>query len=131
MILPDTFVKNTRLINVVVETPSGSNIKYKYEVEHGYFKLHKFMPMGMIFPFDFGFIPHTKASDGDPLDALVLCDFPAAIGCVVECRLIGVMMAKQKEKSTEYFRNDRLITVAETSLKYASIKSIKILTKIC
>jgi len=38
------------------------------------FKLSKVMPEGMMFPYDFGFVPATKAEDGDPLDVLVLTE---------------------------------------------------------
>lgn len=43
----------------------------------------------MVFLYDFGFVPGTKAADGDPLDVLVLIDEPLFPGCLVECRLIG------------------------------------------
>jgi inorganic pyrophosphatase len=61
------------------------------------FKLSKVMPEGMHFPYDFGFVPSTKAEDGDPLDVLVLSDEPLYVGCVVECRLIGVIEAEQEQ----------------------------------
>ena len=54
-------------VNVVVETPAGSRNKYKYEEALGVFRLHKRLPVGAAFPFDFGFIPGTRGEDGDPL----------------------------------------------------------------
>src|SRR5258706_12901377 len=81
------------------------------------------MPEGMVFPYDFGFAPETKAADGDPLDVLVLTDEPLFTGCLVDCVLIGVIELEQKEKG-EVNRNDRLLAVAEQSLLYSNIKDL-------
>jgi inorganic pyrophosphatase len=80
---------------VVVETPRGDRNKYKLDEQTGRFKLSKVMPEGMVFPFDFGYFPETKGEDGDPLDVLVLSDEPTSPGCLIDCRLIGVMLARQ------------------------------------
>lgn len=56
--------------NVIIETPRGSRNKYKYDENTGRIKFSKILPEGMMFPYDFGFIPNTKAQDGDPLDVL-------------------------------------------------------------
>lgn len=77
----------------------------------------------MIFPYDSGFIPGTKAEDGDALDVLVLSDEPMFPGCEVECRLVGVLKAEQKEKGKEN-RNDRIIAVAEGSILYGGIQQL-------
>jgi inorganic pyrophosphatase len=57
---------------VIIETPRGSRNKYKYNKETGRMKFSKVLPEGMMFPYDFGFIPDTQADDGDPLDVLPL-----------------------------------------------------------
>jgi inorganic pyrophosphatase len=54
--------------------------------------------MSTIFPFDFGFIPNTKAEDGDPVDVLVIMDQHAYPGCLIACRIIGILEAWQTEK---------------------------------
>ena len=82
------------------------------------------MPEGMMFPYDFGFVPLTKAEDGDPLDVLVLTDEPLFPGCLVECSLIGVLKAKQTDEGHTN-RNDRLIAVANQSLLYSDTKALK------
>ena len=56
----------------VIETPKGSRNKYRYDPECNCFELTTTLPEGMLFPFDFGFIPATLGDDGDPLDVLVL-----------------------------------------------------------
>jgi inorganic pyrophosphatase len=51
------------------------------------------LPEGMMFPFDFGFIPSTLGEDGDPVDILVLMDAPAHVGCLIEVRITGIITA--------------------------------------
>ena len=85
------------LVNVVVEAPRGSRNKYKYDERHGLFRLSKVLPLGACFPYDFGFIPSTRAEDGDPVDVLVLTEEPAFAGCVLPVRLLGVIEAEQTE----------------------------------
>jgi inorganic pyrophosphatase len=109
--------------HVIIETPKGCRNKYKFDEETGRMKLSKVMPEGMMFPYDFGFIPDTQAEDGDPLDVLVLSDEPMFPGCEVECRLIGVIKAEQTEQGKTN-RNDRLIAVAQASVLYASVQDI-------
>jgi inorganic pyrophosphatase len=93
------------------------------------YKLSKVMPEGMVFPYDFGYIPATKADDGDPLDVLVLTDEPLFPGCLVECNLIGVIEAEQEEEG-EKNRNDRLIAVAKHSLLYSKINTLDELNEV-
>src|SRR6186713_1184899 len=61
---------------VVIETPKGSPNKLTFEPRYGTFVLKGVLPAGAVFPFDFGFVPSTRADDGDPLDVLVLMDAP-------------------------------------------------------
>ncbi len=113
------------LVVVVVETPSGSGNKLKFDDELGIYRLDRVLPAGMTFPFDFGFIPETVADDGDPLDALVLLDAPVHPGCVVLARLVGILEAEQKDKGhRSWERNDRLVAVAGGSKGHASISSL-------
>ena len=55
-----------KIVNVIVETPKGSRVKYAYDPEAELLKLKRALPEGMLFPFNFGFIPSTKEDDGDP-----------------------------------------------------------------
>jgi inorganic pyrophosphatase len=101
-----------RLANVVIETPKGQANKLKFDPALGTMRLGRVLPLGMVFPFDFGFLPSTKAPDGDPLDVLVLMDAPVVPGCVVETHIIGVLRCQQREGRGQPVRNDRLIGVA-------------------
>jgi inorganic pyrophosphatase len=106
------------LYNVVIETPKGSPNKLAYDPELGTFKLTAVMPQGSSFPFDFGFVPGTISDDGDPLDVLVLMDYPLTPGSIVEARLVGVISAEQTEKDGETEQNDRVIAVSPESTLY-------------
>ncbi len=123
MKLPSTFTKDKNCIHAIIETPKGSAAKYNYDEETQMFKLKKLLPKGMAFPFHFGFIPHTKAEDGDPLDVLVLLDELSWPGCIIECKIIGVMEATETENNKTN-RNDRLIATANASEKYNKIKGL-------
>src|SRR5215467_13835054 len=92
----------------IIETPKGSRNKFDDDPKSNLFLLAALLPEGMMFPFDFGFIPSTLGEDGDPIDILVLMDAPAHPGCLIDVRLIGVIQAEQTEGGkTE--TNDRLL----------------------
>jgi len=81
----------------VIETPKDCRNKYKFDPALRSFKLNRVLPDGMVFPYDFGFVPSTLADDGDPIDVLLLMDAPAFPGCIIESRLIGVIEGEQTE----------------------------------
>jgi len=120
--------ENEELLRVVVETPKGSRNKFAYNPEECYFVLRKALPAGMKFPYDFGFIPATKADDGDPLDVLVLMDEPAFPGCILTCRLIGVIEGEQRENGKK-IRNDRVVAVEQSAHAWENIRTINDLGK--
>src|SRR5947199_7502118 len=91
-----TFDEEGHLLSVV-ETPKGSRNKYAFSPEFGAFELKRVLPRGMIFPYDFGFVPATTADDGDPLDVLLMLDGTAPQGCLIRCRAVGVIEARQRE----------------------------------
>ncbi len=117
-----------KLVRVVVETPKGSRNKYAFDPKLGVFELKKVLPAGMAFPYDFGFVPSTKAEDGDPVDVLVLMDEPAFTGCVLSCRIIGVIEGEQGEKKNKE-RNDRIVAIEKNNHSFADIKRIDDLGK--
>lgn len=124
-----TAFDENRNLKVIVETPRNSRNKYKYDESTGMFECHSTLPLGMVFPFDFGFVPNTEAEDGDPLDVLLLMDEPAFPGSMVRARLIGVLEAKQTSPHGPWIRNDRLIAVQANSLQYSRIMTWRDLTK--
>jgi inorganic pyrophosphatase len=75
----------------------------------------------MAFPYDFGFIPSTRAEDGDPVDVLVLMDEPAFPGCLLKCRVVGIIEGEQSKKKDKT-RNDRIIAIEKENHSYAHIR---------
>ncbi|MGN6486670.1 MAG: inorganic diphosphatase [Devosia sp.] len=98
-------------LHVVVETPRGSRAKYKYEPKLGLFTLHKALALGFSHPFAFGFVPGTRAADGDPLDVLLVTTLEPPTGCLVRARPLGVIEVEQREGDGAPLRNDRLLAV--------------------
>ena|SRR5581483_8113371 len=123
------FDEETGDANVVIETPKGCRNKYKFDETKNLFSLSGVLPAGAVFPFDFGFVPSTKAQDGDPIDVLLLMDEPAYPGVLVQARFIGVITAYQTERDGKRTRNDRLIAVAAKSTEHNAIRSIRDLSK--
>jgi len=116
-------VGDSERVHVVVETPAGSRNKFKLDEQSGLFWLHKVLPIGAAFPFDFGFVPGTRAEDGDPLDVMVLGGEPSFTGCLITARLLGTIEAHQKQAG-KVIRNDRLIATAETEKIRPSERSL-------
>jgi inorganic pyrophosphatase len=112
----------------IIETPKGSRNKFDYDPESNLFMPGGVLPEGMMFPFDFGFIPSTLADNGDPVDILVIMDAPAHVGCLIHVRLIGVISAEQIEDGKRE-TNDRLLGVSIHSYDHESIASIDDVSK--
>lgn len=78
--------------NVVIEIPMhGEPVKYEVDKESGAIFVDRFMSTSMHYPCNYGYIPHTIAGDGDPVDVLVITQFPLPPGVVVRCRPIGML----------------------------------------
>jgi inorganic pyrophosphatase len=122
MTLPSFDEKDPTLVNVIVEAPCSSRIKFKYDPATDIFGVSYVLPKFAAFPFDFGFIPSTLAEDGDPIDIMVLMDAPSSLGCTLLARPIGVIEANQTQNG-KTFRNDRLIGAALASADFAHLKS--------
>jgi inorganic pyrophosphatase len=112
----------------IIETPKCCRNKFDYDPQSNLFKLGGLLPEGMMFPFDFGFIPSTLGEDGDPLDIMVLMDAPAHVGCLIDVRIVGIIEAKQTENG-ETQRNDRLLGVARHTYEHQDIQSIEDVSK--
>lgn len=83
--LPDDF-------NVIIEIPMNADpIKYEVDKDSGAIFVDRFMGTAMHYPCNYGYIPHTIAGDGDPVDVLVITPFPLFPGVVVRCRPVGIL----------------------------------------
>jgi inorganic pyrophosphatase len=115
-------------LNVIIETPKGSRNKFAYDEKTGLFTLSKLLPAGLAFPFSFGFIPSTRAGDGDPLDVLMIYDEVLFPGILVQARLIGGLKAKQSEEG-KMKQNDRLFAVPVLPQEYSPPRTMGDLNK--
>jgi inorganic pyrophosphatase len=111
-------------VTVIIETPKGKGQKYDFDPQQGYFFLKKIMPAGMVFPFDFGFIPGTLGEDGDPIDIIVISEIETFPGCAMECRIVGAIKALQQERDGATMRNDRFIAIPVVSQLYANVDAL-------
>jgi inorganic pyrophosphatase len=114
-------------IDVVIETPKGSAQKYDYDEKSHFFKLKKILPSGMVFPYDFGFIPETKGEDGDPLDVIVISEFNSFPGIMIKCRIIGCIKGEQSDEKDprKMIRNDRFLAVPKCSNTFQKVRKME------
>ena len=115
-------------VHVVVETPRGSRAKFAYDPKLETFALTKSLLTGLTYPHDWGFVPSTKADDGDPLDIMVIHDAATFPGLVITCRVIGILQIEQKSKSKSE-RNDRLFAVPRRSHSERALEDVRDLTR--
>ena len=108
----------------IVETPAGSHAKDKFNEDCAAFELGKVLPASMSFPLNFGFVPSTHAEDGDPLDVLILSEYPLPMGCMATVRLVGAMIAEQTQKG-KTVRNDRLIARLREGTRYSGVNEME------
>jgi inorganic pyrophosphatase len=79
-------------INVVIEIPSNSSpIKYEVDKDSGMVMVDRFLGTSMVYPCEYGFMPHTLSEDGDPVDVLVISPYTLTPGTVIRCRPIGML----------------------------------------
>ncbi|WP_394951422.1 inorganic diphosphatase [uncultured Helicobacter sp.] len=122
-----TIGSNPDAINVVIEIPYGSNIKYEVDKESGAVVVDRVMYGAMFYPANYGFVPNTLSDDGDPADVLVLNEYPLQAGSVIKARLIGVLIMEDESGVDE-----KLISVPVSKIdpRYDKIKSLEDLPQI-
>lgn len=84
-------------INVFIEIPQNSSIKYELDKDSGLITVDRFTYTTMSYPFNYGFIPQTKADDGDPIDVLVISSLPVHPGTIIPSRPIGMLEMEDEE----------------------------------
>ena len=115
------------VVHVVVESPRGSTLKLKYEEGWQVMSISRPLPAGVVYPYDWGFIPSTLAPDGDPLDAMVLWDVPSFPGVVLRCRALAVIYVEQNKTnfdSSVRLHNDRVVVVPLEARREATMTDV-------
>lgn len=84
-------------VNVFIEIPKDSNIKYEIDKESGVIMVDRFLYTAMSYPFNYGFVPNTHADDGDALDVLVLSEHAVVPGSVIPAVVIGMLEMEDEE----------------------------------
>jgi inorganic pyrophosphatase len=110
-------------IYVAIEIPANSSpVKYELDKDMGALLVDRFMATPMFYPANYGFIPHTLADDGDPLDVLVVTPYPIQAGCVIRCRPVGILNMEDEAGG-----DAKLIAVPHDKLTrtYHNIKEIE------
>ena len=124
-----TFAKED-VFHVVVESPRGSTIKLKYDVDLNAMSVSRPLATGLIYPYDWGFVPSTKAEDGDPIDAALFWDVATFPGVVVPCRALGVIQVEQNGADGKgRARNDRILGLPIQARREGELKSALLLPK--
>jgi inorganic pyrophosphatase len=110
-------------VNVVVEIPQGGEpVKYELDKASGAVFVDRFLHTAMFYPGNYGFVPHTLAEDGDPLDVLIVGPVPVVPGAVVRCRPIGALMMED-----EHGPDEKIIAVPVEALHpyYSNVQSYR------
>lgn len=108
-------------VNVVIEIPCGGDpVKYEIDKESGAMFVDRFLHTAMYYPANYGFIPHTLGSDGDPLDALVLSRAAVIPGAVIRARPIGVLFMEDEAGGDEKLL---MVPVDKLNPYYSAVKS--------
>ena len=104
---------------IIIEIPKGSRNKYEVDHETGRVHLDRYLFTPMAYPADYGYIEHTLADDGDPLDALVITPEPVFPDVVVAARPIGVF-----KMTDEAGGDDKLLCVPASDPRMEHLRDI-------
>jgi inorganic pyrophosphatase len=110
------------LVNMFIEIPMNSSVKYELDEESCLVKVDRFLYTSMSYPFNYDFIPGTKSEDGDPIDLLLISREPVMPGTIIEAKPIGILMM-QDEEGPDY----KIIAVPKEKLDpiYGSWSDVK------
>lgn len=100
-------------INVVIEIPQNSNIKYEVDAASGILFVDRKLHTSMVYPFNYGFVPMTREEDGDPIDILVMSNDAFSPLSVVRSKPIGVLIMEDEEG-----QDSKIIAVPNEKVDY-------------
>jgi inorganic pyrophosphatase len=113
-------------INVLIEIPKNSMVKYEVDKESGILHVDRFIHTAMGYPFNYGYLPNTLSKDGDPVDVMVISTHPVQAGALLPSRVIGML-----EMEDEAGIDNKIIAVPSTKVDpfYASVKDLSDLSE--
>jgi inorganic pyrophosphatase len=110
-------------VNAVIEIPLGGvPVKYEFDKVSGAIFVDRFLHTAMVYPGNYGFIPHTLSEDGDPCDVLVISQVPVVPGAVIRCRPVGALLMED-----EAGKDEKILAVPVDALHpfYTGVNSYK------
>jgi inorganic pyrophosphatase len=105
--------------DVVIEIPRGSRNKYEIDHATGRVFLDRVLFTGFVYPTDYGYFENTLGGDGDPLDALVLLEYPVYPGVGIRVRAVGMLLMEDDGGSDE-----KVLCVPAKDPRWAHIKDL-------
>ena len=90
-----------KVVKVQIEIPQGQNVKYEIDHETNELVCDRFLHGPFAYPFNYGYITHTLGGDGDPLDAVVICDRSLLPTCTIKCKIIGALITNDEKGKDE------------------------------
>lgn len=119
--LPTYADENQKIINCVVDIPKWVSNKYEYDEEHWFIKLDRVLHSQMFYPFDYWFLPQTKAKDWDWVDVVLFVTYPTVPGCLVKARVIWYL-----KTSDDAWEDNKIIAVPTSKIdpRFDKIKTI-------
>jgi inorganic pyrophosphatase len=108
-------------IDVLIEIPKGSIVKYEVDKDTGILVVDRFIYTAMGYPFNYGYLPNTTSKDGDPIDVMVISTYPVQAGAILPSRVIGML-----EMEDEAGIDNKIIAVPTRKVDpfYASTQDI-------
>jgi inorganic pyrophosphatase len=89
-------------VNALIEIPQGGEpVKYELDKDSGAMFVDRFLHTAMFYPGNYGFIPHTLADDGDPMDIIVVGPTPVVPGAIIRCRPVGALIMRDEAGGDE------------------------------
>lgn len=110
---------NELIVDVLIEIPTGSQNKYEFDKEKGRYILDRVLYSPMHYPTEYGYLENTLAEDGDPVDVLVLATFPTFPGCMIEARVIGVLMMTDDKG-----KDEKILAVPTQDPRWKNVHSL-------
>jgi inorganic pyrophosphatase len=112
------------LIDVLVETPMGSRVKYEWDEGRHAIRLDRRLVSAAVFPTDYGCLPGTRGADGERLDVLLLAREPTFPGCWVQARPIGVLWVAYGGEDGSATREAKIVAVPSGDPEWEAVRDV-------